>query len=123
MKKILIVEDEFIISLTTQNSIRKLGHQVVGAVSTGAEAIEAVRQTQPDLILMDISLVGGPDGIETMKEIQRFSDVPVVYLSGNSDPRTKTRAAETNMAGFLVKPLDDRSFRSTLSGILSAQQA
>jgi len=49
---------------------------------------------------------GELDGIQTMQEIQKFSQVPVIYLTGNSEMTMLERSKETNMKGFLVKPVN-----------------
>ena len=104
-KKFLIVEDDMIISLVNKRYVESLGHQVVQAVRNGLAAIEAVKRHNPDIILMDIRIEGDMDGIEAMEEIRKFSNAGVIYLTGNSEPSTKTRAEQTNMLAFCVKPI------------------
>jgi CheY-like chemotaxis protein len=106
MKRVLIVEDEFIIALLVERQLRKLGHEVCGKATSGLQAIETLKITPCDFILMDIKINGSLDGIETMKEIRRFSNIPVVYVTGNSDPRTRDRASGTNPSGYLIKPIE-----------------
>lgn len=55
---------------------------------------------------MDIKIIGDIDGIETIKKIREFSDIPVLYLSGNTDPDTRKRAAETAPMDFIIKPFE-----------------
>lgn len=105
MKKILIVEDDHMLSMINKKYIESIGHRVVAAVTNALDAIEAAREHQPDIILMDIRLDGDMDGIDAMVEIAKFSDVPAIYLTGNSDAETRKRAEATNMAGFFVKPI------------------
>ena len=69
MKRVLIVEDDLIISLTTEKMVEKLGYQVVGSVTSGEEAVRAAQENRPDVILMDIRLNGSMDGIEATQEI------------------------------------------------------
>ena len=104
-KKVLIVEDDFMLSLINKKYVELMGHKVVAAVTSGAGAIEAAKEYKPDVILMDIRLDGDMDGIDAMNEIAKFSGVPAIYLSGNSDNENKTRAAKTNMIAFCVKPI------------------
>lgn len=106
-KRILIVEDEIIITFVIRKCLERMGYTVLKSATTGLQAIDAVKEHQPDLILMDIKINGEIDGIETMELIRQFSDVPVVYLTGNSEHTTQQRAAKTNMAGFLIKPVED----------------
>lgn len=105
MKKILIVEDDFILSMINQKHIELMGHQVVDSVTNGLDAIEAVKKHKPDVILMDVRLEGGMNGIEAMEEISKFSNAAVIYLTGNSEKEFKERASKTNMLAFCVKPV------------------
>lgn len=105
-KKILIVEDEFIIAMLIEKQITRLGFDVVAKVTSGDKAIEAVKSHNVDLILMDIKIIGDMDGIETMHTIRKFSNVPVIYITGNSDPVTKLKAFETDPSGYIVKPIE-----------------
>lgn len=104
-KKFLIVEDDMIISLVTKRQIEALGHQVVKSVRSGPDAISAAKTHDPDIILMDIRIVGTMDGIEVMEEIMKFSKAKAIYISGNSEPATKLRAEKTNMLAFCTKPV------------------
>lgn len=106
MKQILIVEDEFIIAMLLEKQVTRMGHEVVGKVTDGTSAIEMVRSMPVDVILMDIKILGDMDGIQTMKEVRAFSAVPVIYITGNSDPNTQIRAQETNPIAYLVKPVE-----------------
>lgn len=104
-KKILIVEDELIISYVLEKMVISLGYEVVGRVSSGEEAIEKALATKPDIILMDIRLDGEIDGIEAMVKIQQEVDVPAIYITGNTDQKYKLRVKETNYLDFLIKPV------------------
>jgi len=63
---------------------------------------------------MDIALEGDMDGIEAMLEIRKFSDVPVIYITGNSDESNRTRAIETNYTDFLTKPVEFEDLKESL---------
>lgn len=105
-KKVIIVEDDLILNLLYENYLERLGFETEGELVYGKTAIEAVKEHKPDLILMDISLEGEIDGIEAMKEIQKFSDIPVIYITGNSDMYHMERARETNYLDYLTKPVE-----------------
>jgi CheY-like chemotaxis protein len=106
MKKILIVEDEFIIAMLIEKQVKKLGYSVLGKVSNGQAAITRVQKGDVDLILMDIKINGNLDGIDTMLEIRKTSSLPVIYITGNSDPNTRARAEITYPAGYIIKPIE-----------------
>jgi len=103
--KVLVVEDERIISLEIRLILQKLGYEVVGSLQSGDQVLEKVKTLNPDLILMDIMLEGDTDGIQTIEEVRKVSDVPVIYMTAYSDHNTRERANATNPTNFLVKPI------------------
>ncbi|HAW79499.1 MAG TPA: response regulator [Balneola sp.] len=105
-KTVMIVEDDLILNLLYESYLEKLGYDAEGELVYGKTAIEIAKRIKPDLILMDISLEGEMDGIDAMTEIRKFSDVPVIYITGNSDPYHVERAKETNYLDYLVKPIE-----------------
>ncbi len=110
----MIVEDDLILNLLYESYLEKLGYDAEGELVYGKTAIEVARRISPDLILMDISLEGTMDGIDAMKEIRTFSDVPVIYITGNSDPYHVQRAKETNYLDYLVKPIEFNDIKESL---------
>ncbi|WP_069130110.1 response regulator [Rhodohalobacter halophilus] len=123
-KKVLIVEDDLILSLLYENYMDKLGFETEGELVYGKTAIEAAKEADPDLILMDISLEGEMDGIEAMLEIRKFSDVPVIYITGNSDKAHQERAKHTDYADYLIKPIEFNELKASLvkAGILDNEE-
>lgn len=105
-KTVMIVEDDLILNLLYESYLEKLGYGAEGELVYGKTAIEVAKRIKPDLILMDISLEGEMDGIDAMMEIRKFSDVPVIYITGNSDQYHVERAKETNYIDYLVKPIE-----------------
>ena len=103
--KVLIVEDDLLLSMVAERHIKSLGFELVGKATSGKEAIEKEASLNPDVILMDISLQGTMTGIEAMKEIRKSSDVPVIYLSGSSEDDRAEEASATNYSGYLTKPV------------------
>ncbi len=110
--QILVVEDEGIVAKDLQAMLRDLGYHVPLTVGTGELALKAAIENQPDLILMDIQLRGNMDGIETSALISSQRDVPIVYLTANSDEATLQRAKATSPFGFLVKPFEERAIQA-----------
>jgi two-component system, response regulator PdtaR len=102
---VLIVEDDVLLSLVEARIVVKLGYEVAEKAVSGENAIELAKAHNPDVILMDISLKGELDGIDTMKEIRKFSKVPVIFLSGNSDKISVERARKTGFIDYLIKPV------------------
>jgi PAS domain S-box-containing protein len=120
---ILIVEDEGIVAKDLQAMLRRMGYHVPATVGTGEQAIQTARENQPDLILMDIQLRGSMDGVQTSAAITAERDVPIVYLTANSDEATLQRAKGTGPFGFLVKPFEERAIQAGIEMALYKHQA
>lgn len=105
-KKVIIVEDDLILNLLYESYMERLGFNTEGELVYGKTAIDAAKDLKPDLILMDIFLEGDIDGIDAMHEIRKFSEVPVIYITGNSDPFHVKRAEETRHLAYLTKPIE-----------------
>ncbi|NBC27583.1 MAG: response regulator [Bacteroidetes bacterium] len=103
---VLIVEDELIQSILLEKLIRSLGYTIVGKATKGEQAIEMAASLNPDIITMDISLQDQVDGITATQKIQESSDIPVIYISGNSDKYNYDRAEKTNFIDFIPKPVN-----------------
>lgn len=114
-KKVLIVEDDMIISMVLERMIKKLGHQVVKKVIAGQDAIDSFFELEPDLILMDIQLKDDIDGITAMQKIREESDVHVIYITGNSDQYNLERAKKTDFVDYLVKPIQMSHLKKSIS--------
>jgi CheY-like chemotaxis protein len=110
-EKILLVEDDDVIAKVADWRLKNLGYSVCGRATTGAEAMELVVNTKPDLVLMDINIRGDIDGIETAKMIKKGFNIPVVYVTSHSDGPTLERAKATRPDGFIVKPFEDNDLR------------
>lgn len=111
---VLIVEDDLILNLLYESYMEKLGFETHGELVYGKTAIEMAKSLNPDLILMDIALEGDIDGIEAMTKIREFSEVPVIYITGNSDPIHKERAMSTKYTDYLIKPVELPELRYSL---------
>jgi CheY-like chemotaxis protein len=102
--RILLVEDEVILSMTMKEQIKNIGYSIAQSVPTGEKAIAAVKANPPDLILMDIRLAGEIDGIDAAISIKSESDIPVIFITGYDDKAIRERAEKTDPLAFLIKP-------------------
>ncbi|RKX87594.1 MAG: response regulator [Spirochaetes bacterium] len=116
MKTVLIVEDEAIIAMTYKRALRK--NYLTILVSTGIEAVNSVKNSKPDLILMDIKLKGNMNGIEAARQIQDLFTIPFFFLSGNTDQDTKNKALSLNPCGYLKKPINHKELVRTVNSII-----
>lgn len=117
MKKVLVVEDDFILALVHRKYLEKLGCVVLETAISSSDAIKSVLDNSPDFILMDIRIEGEKDGIDTMIEIQKSKNIPVIYVTGNSEPSILERASQTNMVGFLIKPLHIEELKKIIDAL------
>jgi PAS domain S-box-containing protein len=105
---ILIVEDVLLTAEQIKVQLEEKGYAVCGIADTGEKAIALARTSSPDLVLMDINLKGDSSGISAASEIQRFLDVPIIYLTAYTDPATFMRARETGPYSFISKPYEEK---------------
>lgn len=112
--RILIVEDDMIIGANLSLQLTNLGFEITGIESRGEEAILHAKANTPDLLLMDINLKGKLDGVDTVKAIQQDRDIPVIYLTANSDEATFSRAKETHPMAFIDKPFNKLNLQRTI---------
>jgi two-component system, LuxR family, sensor kinase FixL len=112
--KILIIEDDFIIARSIETMLNEMGHVAVGIFGNGEDAAVFLRETTPDIVLMDINLNGKSSGIDLAREIGLNYNIPVIYITGYSDANTLNRAKQTYPYGYLLKPFNFESLKSTI---------
>jgi DNA-binding response OmpR family regulator len=103
--RILIVEDEAVTAADLHDELTDRGYEVIGTVDTAAAALKRAEQERPDLVLMDIHLVGSFDGIVGASAI-RDAEIPIIFLTAHYDERTLARAKETSPVGYITKPFE-----------------
>lgn len=109
-EKILLVEDDKMLSTIFSMFVKELGYEMLSTVNSGSLALKKCRGQKPDLIVMDIHIQGAIDGIETARRVLSEFELPVLFLSSDTDEETLSKAQRVESFGFIVKPV----FRSTL---------
>lgn len=112
--RILVVEDELIIAKGIERRLKALGYSVTDTVASGEEAVTSALDTLPDLVLMDICLQGKMDGVTAAERIRSTVDIPVVYLTAYADPDSLNRAKVTEPFGYIIKPFQDFTLKSSI---------
>jgi len=108
-KSILIIEDEGLIALHLVEILTNAGYRVPEPMASGEEALKRLEECpHPDLILMDITLDGYLDGIETAREIRTRYAIPVIFLTAHSNSQIMSRAKEVSPCGYIVKPVMEK---------------
>ncbi|HEX6511594.1 MAG TPA: response regulator [Chloroflexota bacterium] len=114
--RILIVDDESLIAMALNDQLEYLGHEVVGTASTALEAIDLAEQHQPDMVLMDVHLGGGMDGLEAAEQINAARPTPIIILTGFPDKELEERGRSRGVVAHLLKPIDIDDLRSAVDG-------
>lgn len=117
--RVLVVEDEDLLAGTLRRLLEAAGHQVVAVVFSGEDAVRTALSTKPDLILMDVTLQGGMDGVEAALKIRSALDVPILFLTGDAEAETLARAKRASPHGYLIKPFDARELEMLVETIVS----
>jgi CheY-like chemotaxis protein len=112
--KILIVEDEGIVAQDIRKTLKSLGYSVTGIARSGEAALEKIKETMPDLVLMDIHLAGQMDGVQTAGRIHVLHNIPVIYLTAYADKELHYRAKVTEPYGYIIKPFDERELHTLI---------
>lgn len=111
---VLVVEDESIVAKDIQQSLIKLGYNVVGTASTGEKALALANELRPDIILMDIMLKGPMSGIDTSAEIKKELAIPVIFLTAYADESTLSKAKVTEPFGYIIKPFKEIDLHTSI---------
>jgi len=120
---ILIVEDERIIARSIEKRLAAAGYHVAGLASNGDDAVKMAFELAPDLILMDINLGHGFDGVEVAEWIKTKRQVPIVFLTAHADDATLQRAKLVEPAGYVLKPYEDKDLETAIEIGLYKHQA
>lgn len=116
--RILVAEDDYLVGLTIEDALLDAGHQILGIVTTGEEAVEKGVLLRPDLVLMDIRLAGKMTGIEAAVALRR-EGIPSIFASAHSDPGTKAAGEEAKPLGWLPKPFTPSGLTSAVDSALA----
>lgn len=117
-KKIIIVEDNFIIQMFLEQVLSGMGHEVVASTDNGNDALAFSEKLSPDVILLDIGLSGGQSGIELAGIINEKYDIPFVFLTGNSDKVTLEKAKDQNPLHIIKKPIDEDKLKNEFAVVV-----
>ncbi len=112
--RIFVVEDEVIVAEVLKMNLERSGYEIAGHEIYGEAVVESVARSKPNLILMDIRLKGKMDGITAAIQVRERFDIPIIYLTAYGDAETLQRAKQTAPYGYLIKPFEIETLRSTI---------
>lgn len=111
---VLIVEDEVLIADHIALCLQELGYTVAGVCDNGPDAFHCLANNAPTLVMLDIHLSGGVDGVDIAHVINEKYRVPFIFLTSNADIKTIERVKHTHPAGFIIKPYTPLDLESAI---------
>jgi two-component system sensor histidine kinase/response regulator len=112
--RVLIVEDDYLVSEMIKGSLQDIGYSIVGEAIDGAEAVILTRSLKPDVILMDIEMPH-KNGIEATQEIYECCPTPVVVLTAYETPDLVAQATAAGVGAYLIKPPNTRELERAIT--------
>ena len=111
---ILIVEDEIIVAKDIAYYLEELGCNIAGILMTGEEVLSFLKEETVDIILMDIMLRGKLDGVQVVHFLRKQYDIPVIFLTANTDDHSFEMAKATKPFAFVEKPFKPKRLIRTV---------
>ncbi|MFN8306469.1 MAG: response regulator transcription factor [Ferruginibacter sp.] len=112
--RVLIVEDEPLIAKNIGMYLNNHDYEVAGIAYDPDEALHLLKRQQPDFAILDINLESEKTGIDIAAHINKHHFIPFLYLTSYSDKETLDKAKQTNPAGFIVKPFNDKTLYASI---------
>lgn len=118
--RVLVVEDEFVVSMTIRVQLEALGCEVLETASNADQGVELAFELKPDLVFMDIGLPGR-NGVEATKEIMKHSPTNVIVLTAYGDDRVR-QAIEAGARMVLMKPVLEEQLAQAIAEVTAASK-
>ncbi len=114
MPGILVVDDDAALQMVLEESLLSLNYEIAGIADSGEDAVKMASDLNPDVILMDIIMPGGMDGIAAAEEIKETSDAAIVFVTGFGEPEYIDRAKSLEPFGYVMKPFGDVEIQAAI---------
>ncbi|MFC1898444.1 response regulator [Candidatus Cloacimonadota bacterium] len=114
MYRILIVEDEMMISEDLKRTLTGFDYNIIGVFEKGEDVLHEISVLKPDLMIMDIQLEGKLSGIDTARMIRNKQDIPVIFLTAYADDVTIETAKSAEPYSYIVKPFDEKELKASI---------
>ncbi|HUJ11356.1 MAG TPA: response regulator [Verrucomicrobiae bacterium] len=101
--RVLVADDDGLTLMLLQRILASFGHEVVAVAGDGEQAVQLSRETNPDLLILDIRMPV-MDGLEAARKIQSERPVPIIILSAHSESGLGSEAGSAGASAYLVKP-------------------
>lgn len=113
---VLIIEDEPLISMQLEDLVTGLGHEVAGTAATRSQALDAIEDIRPGLVLADIQLADGSSGLDAVDDILARFEVPVIFITAY--PERLLTGDRPEPTYLVTKPFQEASVRAAISQAL-----
>ncbi|OPX68310.1 MAG: transcriptional regulator NarL [Methanoregulaceae archaeon PtaB.Bin056] len=121
MGKVLLVDDSELARYLMSQILISGGHEVVGEASDGIEALQKVRETSPDVVILDV-IMPKMRGPETLEEIRKISPATrVIICSGDHQEHTVRDVVRKGASGFIIKPFKKDAVLQEINSVLAGQ--
>lgn len=117
--KLFIVEDEAIIAESIKEMVNELGYRALGIEMRAEKAWESIKESKPDLCLLDINLKGEKDGVWLAGQIKKELGIPFIFITSLGDKLSIDKANSTSPYGYLLKPLDKNDLYAAIEVALN----
>lgn len=119
--RVLVVEDDWFAGMDMQGALQDAGFTMLELATSAEEAVEAARAHEPDIIIMDIRLVGERDGVDAALEIGRRFAIRCLFVSAFVDPQLRSRAEPARPFGWLTKPIAGETLVTAVTDALGRE--
>jgi len=118
-KSVFIVEDNALNRITLETILEDHNYNIVGSYANAEEAWEVLKNTNVNVVLIDINLAGDKDGIWLGSKIRKYNNTAFVYLTAYGDNETIHKVKKTNPNGYLMKPYNEPTLLTTIDIAIS----
>jgi two-component system, response regulator PdtaR len=115
---VLVVEDEALIAMSLSDALREMGLSVCATADTARDAITLAGEHRPSVVLMDIRLRGGDDGVDAAREIRHRHGIPILFLTGSCEAEVLDRTK--GLGPVLIKPVLPLQLQAAVDAVLRA---
>jgi len=112
--RVIVVEDEALISVFIKTIVKDKGHDLVASCKSSQCALENIKELRPDVIFMDINILGALDGIRVVQQLNLDYKPSIFYITAYSDPDTIDEAMKTEPQNFIIKPIKEKDIHIAL---------
>ena len=122
-RRAVVVDDELLVALYLEDVLADLDWTVCGTAATADGAVATVLAQRPELVLMDVRLKGGGDGVDAANRIRSYHDCAIIFVTGSSEPETLARIQRVRGATVLIKPIMADQLRRAIAEIVGSDDA